>query len=246
MDAIPLRAPSFCRSHRLSCAGFSLVELLAVIAIIGVLAAIVLVSVAKVRTSARAALCSSNLRQIGVSANLYAAENRRLLPQVWGPSSQSAGTLVEWSKNLYPYLPQRGPTAGSAPHEIFNCPAADYGGRPVSELRGTYGAAGGFMGLHASGTYVTESVARHLDSIPNPTRAPWVIDMAANGTNPYPWNSAQWAHAQNDSLNNTSTRLDFRHGERLNILFADGHVSAMRRDDLVAFFVDARGWDARP
>jgi prepilin-type N-terminal cleavage/methylation domain-containing protein/prepilin-type processing-associated H-X9-DG protein len=59
---------------------FTLIELLAVIAIIGVLAAIIIGSVSKVRDAARSATCSSNLRQIGAAFNLYAADNRGLYP----------------------------------------------------------------------------------------------------------------------------------------------------------------------
>ncbi|WP_081721965.1 type II secretion system protein [Geminisphaera colitermitum] len=55
---------------------FTLIELLAVITIIGVLAAIVIPVSAKVRQSARTAQCKSNLRQIGLAVILHANEQR--------------------------------------------------------------------------------------------------------------------------------------------------------------------------
>jgi prepilin-type N-terminal cleavage/methylation domain-containing protein len=62
--------------------GFTLIELLTVIAIVGILAAIVVPVVGKVRESARNSLSVSNLRQLAQANILYAAENKgvSLLP----------------------------------------------------------------------------------------------------------------------------------------------------------------------
>ena len=56
--------------------GFTLIELLTVIAIIGILAAIIIPVVSKVRTSAKRAQGISNLRQIMVASLTYTQENR--------------------------------------------------------------------------------------------------------------------------------------------------------------------------
>ncbi|MDR1282047.1 MAG: type II secretion system GspH family protein, partial [Opitutaceae bacterium] len=55
---------------------FTLVELLAVIVIIGVLAAILIPTVSKVRSAARATQCTSNLRQLGIATQLYLGEHK--------------------------------------------------------------------------------------------------------------------------------------------------------------------------
>jgi prepilin-type N-terminal cleavage/methylation domain-containing protein len=61
-------------------AGFTLVELLTVIAIIGVLAAIIIPTVGKVRESAQRTVDASNLREILKAALLYAADHNDRLP----------------------------------------------------------------------------------------------------------------------------------------------------------------------
>jgi prepilin-type N-terminal cleavage/methylation domain-containing protein/prepilin-type processing-associated H-X9-DG protein len=59
---------------------FTLIELLTVIAIIGILAAILIPVVGRVRESAKASQCVSNLRQIGMAAYAFAADNEDRLP----------------------------------------------------------------------------------------------------------------------------------------------------------------------
>ena len=54
--------------------GFTLIELLVVIAIIGILAALLLPTLAKGKASAQSAACKSNLRQLGIALNMYVNE----------------------------------------------------------------------------------------------------------------------------------------------------------------------------
>jgi len=63
-------------------AAFTLIELLTVIAIIGILASIIKPTVGKVRASAKKSQCLGNLRQIGLTVNLYSSENCGILVPV--------------------------------------------------------------------------------------------------------------------------------------------------------------------
>lgn len=68
------------RLSRRNAVGFTLVELLTVLAIIGLLAALVFPTVGRVRESALRAVDASNLREIVKAAQLYAADNHDRLP----------------------------------------------------------------------------------------------------------------------------------------------------------------------
>lgn len=61
-------------------AAFTLVELLVVVAIIAVLAALLLPALTRSKESARAAACVSNLHQIGLALQMYVDGNNNKLP----------------------------------------------------------------------------------------------------------------------------------------------------------------------
>lgn len=71
--------------------GFTLIELLTVIAIIGILAAIIIPTVGKVRETAKKSVASSNLRQIGQASLIFATDNNDNLPST---NSSVGGTNV--------------------------------------------------------------------------------------------------------------------------------------------------------
>ncbi len=72
-------------------AAFTLIELLVVIAIIAILAAILFPVFAQAREQARQAVCTSNVRQIGLALQMYTQDNDETLPIFYAYNTQSPG-----------------------------------------------------------------------------------------------------------------------------------------------------------
>ncbi len=79
--------------------GFTLVELLVVIAVIGLVAALGLPSLNSAIYGAKVAKCISNLRQIGVGMLAHANDNNGLFPTAWDTAQQKS-----YSTFLVPYM----------------------------------------------------------------------------------------------------------------------------------------------
>lgn len=111
-------------------AGFTLIELLVVIAIIAILAAILFPVFARAREKARQSTCTSNLKQLGLSLNMYAQDYDGIFP-MWGYGGSDADDTVAdgaftWDTVLEPYMKNT---------QILICPsnsARDSGERPRS------------------------------------------------------------------------------------------------------------------
>jgi prepilin-type N-terminal cleavage/methylation domain-containing protein/prepilin-type processing-associated H-X9-DG protein len=93
------------------CRAFTLLELLMVIAIIGVLVALLLPAIQAAREHANLAQCSNNLLQLGIAMGNYASTHSVLPPGVVndkGPISiQPEGYHYGWTVQILPFIGQR-------------------------------------------------------------------------------------------------------------------------------------------
>jgi len=240
---------------------FTLIELLTVIAIVAILAAIILPAISKVRANARAAAGTSNLRNIGLSVKLYASENNNMLPYVtikkedWNaahpdPDDQISGDL-QWTKQLRDYLPQQSSSLTARVNVLFVCPNAEYYDsngnlREGEDISRTYTATGAMYGISASGNRDSEA-QRSLNTIYDPSKTILVADGKQAGTSTACYSATVWSQAQTDISSSgpgACSRLDFRHpGDSINLLYVDGHVVRMTFDEAQA--ITEANWHGR-
>lgn len=85
--------------------GFTLIEILIVMAVVAVLAAILMGVFARVREKARQASCQSNLKQIALGIQMYVQDNDSRYPSV-----------QNWAEATLPYV-------GDKKKQVFRCPS---------------------------------------------------------------------------------------------------------------------------
>jgi prepilin-type processing-associated H-X9-DG protein/prepilin-type N-terminal cleavage/methylation domain-containing protein len=192
---------------------FTLVELLAVITIIAVLAGLLLPVFARVQENGRTTQCTSNLRQIGSGLNLFAADHNGIMPlsgatmDYTPPTSRSTNQALGWTEQLEPYI--------GTNRNIFTCPSSAL----VNPNNVPYGY---FQGCHAA--YFAaggQFAAIRVSLLAVPSKYILGGDISSNGVFTDANDSDKDDYTQDPAF--ATTPAPFHNG-RVNILFADGHV----------------------
>ncbi len=91
--------------------GFTLVELLVVVTIIGMLIALLLPAVQAAREAARRMQCGNNLKQLGVGFHNFANTNGGFPPRRWSRNPDTDGSggngYTGWGTFLLPFIEQQ-------------------------------------------------------------------------------------------------------------------------------------------
>lgn len=259
------------RSPRNQTIGFTLIELLTVIAIIGVLAAIIIPTVSKVRESARFTKGTSNLREIARGNLLFAQDNKGWIPHdgLTGTPTASqvtpalrGGTVIPWWNAIPPYLglptlaqldarrPSSVPTLDS--DSMFVCPNAKTTTSDPSKIAWLCYAPSyklsdsGINGAPDGGRYLTNT-----SKVLEPSRTV----LFAETTNHAPGQTGNYS-TSNPGANalgqNTAAVKGSRWGGKSLVSFFDGSVKRFTSAELVTQSGDLKGtrggpiWDMQP
>ncbi len=194
--------------------GFSLIELLVVIGIIAILAAMIFPVFSRARAKARETQCLSNLKQIGAAIEMYAADYDDLYPFAKDAADEFCPEMWSDSPNWQAWIPWMPRIQDSLdPYtkngEIWHCPAdkgfteVEDSGLPLDARPTCFGRYG------ISYFYRTEIAFRQtlVGGMPDPARVNVLMD-----------GHGSW-HGHG---------LLFRQ-KRWNVLYADGHAKTADR-----------------
>lgn len=216
-----------------SCRAFSLIELLVVVSIIAILAALLLPGVALVRGAARKVVCAGNLRQILVASFAYSTDWHGMQVPAYSPGDTGpSNARRHWGGFLQGYLeydPDRTVLFAASDLKPLVC--------PESPRRFGYGHNYVGNGLWNNGN---ASLQRFVPTsqISRPSEKVYYVDSIAaalgitvTGTSdtgafgcwhPYVNSGATWPPA---------FTVNFVHHQSANVAWVDGHVSSMARGD---------------
>ncbi len=207
----------------MACRKFTLLELLIVIAIIAILAALLLPALSRARAAGRRTACAGNEKQIGLAHVMYQSD--------FLAYCNKQGTSVPyWYAMLYPYHRDAA---------IYGCPGDPkpasvgatryvYGSAANSRPEDTFVLSKGFGYLHnAELSYYQTVFFKPLTAFKRPSSTMY----AADGTGHW-IASFTGANMMLQPLA-AATRFHARHERSSNALFLDGHVTNFKFTDIL-------------
>jgi prepilin-type processing-associated H-X9-DG protein/prepilin-type N-terminal cleavage/methylation domain-containing protein len=211
--------------------GFTLTELIVVLGIIGILAALSLGAYSSILRTSKAMACMGNLRQLSQATILYTNDHGGSFPQADAPTT--------WDVSIQPYL------GGSAqsPINVLRCPADPRplviipGGNWQSSYARSYAisAVSGDLGVSGSSWNATTTTSsRRLVQVASPNKMILFTECFAIGN--YQFNSGySWTPA-GEVDNSLYPAGQLTHGKQMNFAFVDGHVESLTLDQAQAYW----------
>lgn len=218
-------------------AAFTLLELLVVIAVVMILAALLMPALHSARERARRAYCSQNLRQLHLANTLYAEDHGHYVAaaadgyganlQRWHGTRPRIGRPFDGRGPLMPYLDDIG--------MIRRCPSF----QGMTDVPNAFEANCGGYGYNNLGVGSTitrnrdnlhEAVRRGMppDAIQNPSRTLMFADAAFPQPYHHPTHLIDYSFIEPQTFPggwDAMPSLHFRHGGHVNLVWCDGHVS---------------------
>ena len=188
-------------------ANFTLIELLIVIAVIAILAALLLPALNSARSKAQTIKCTGNLKQIGMMALNYSNDSDGYLPSAYITLADPVKGWRNWNlgKEFPLYSMGKKVTEDVPKNSVMVCPTPT----PGTDLESTYGFNHWFIAANPTG-----QTKRTTKKVRMPSR----LMVCSENTN----------FRSNLVFSKTSTPPDevmqFRHGDMINVAFFDGHA----------------------
>jgi prepilin-type processing-associated H-X9-DG protein/prepilin-type N-terminal cleavage/methylation domain-containing protein len=243
---------------------FTLVELLVVIATIGILAALLLMAVAQAKGRALRIQCANNVRELGIGLQAFVADNS-VYPLRWNPNYRKGSypehntiwiTALQFTELSLPGYSKRNSFSNWFGQGVWKCPAAiKPSNSPTNAIYVSYGynayglsvstetnplGLGGHTGYGPNGTAppVNES------EVVNPSEMMAIGDGFFGNDNfigDGSWNLSRSKEATNyiNDAQNSTKRSYARHQGKANVVFCDGHVESPTLQFLFADTSDA-------